>query len=66
MYIPIVDMAHTKKLTGNDRSLTSLLDRLNEADKETLIYEDYRDVLMFMLEKDCKLEQEAVSIVSAL
>ena len=44
-------MEHTKTLTVNDRKrLERLLDKL-ECDRE---------VIAFMLNKDCKLEQEAV------
>lgn len=54
-------MDRTVKLTANDRSrLQRLLELLNEQEKQGQLVEDYRDVICFMLEHNCKLEQEAV------
>ena len=55
--------SHTKELTQNDRKrIESLLKRLDDKDENGILDEDYRDVLRFMLDNNCKLEQEAVKI----
>lgn len=54
---------HTKELTQSDRKrVESLLKKLDSAyiDPTTDACADYRDVLRYMLENNCKLEQEAV------
>ena len=54
---------HTKKLTQSDRKrVESLLKKLDSvyADASMDAGADYRDVLRYMLENNCKLEQEAV------
>lgn len=51
----------TRPLTGTDRKrIQSLLDMQEKKLVQGTLQEDYRDVLRFMLEHDCKLEQEAV------
>lgn len=51
----------TKPLTKTDRKrLERLLRKLNEANKEDIFWFDYRDVLHYMLQNNCKLEQEAI------
>lgn len=51
-------------LTANDRKrLQALYDELQEKIAEGMATEDYRDTLTFMLEKNCKLEQEVVDVV---
>lgn len=53
----------TVPLTPNDRKrLHALYDELQEKAAEGKPMEDYRDTLAFMLEKDCKLEQETVNV----
>ena len=44
-------MEHTKKLTVNDRKRLEML--INKLEND-------REVVEFMLDNDCKLEQEAV------
>lgn len=57
----------SKTLTGKDRErIANLIKRIEsklEADSST---EDYRDVLCFMLENNCKLEQEAINLTKDL
>lgn len=54
----------TMPLTANDRKrLQALYDGLQEKIAVGTAVEDYRDTLTFMLEKDCKLEQEVVDVV---
>lgn len=54
-------IGQAKKLTGNDRKrIEKLLEKLEERARTNCLEEDYRDVLQFMLDHDCKLEQEAV------
>lgn len=55
--------AYTKKLTANDRSrLMKLQERdLGEA-CEVSEAGGVREVIRYMLENDCKLEQEAVNV----
>lgn len=51
----------TKRLTQNDRKrILSLLEKQKKAADRSEAAEDYSDVLRYMLEHDCKLEQEAV------
>ncbi|MCI8364186.1 MAG: hypothetical protein HFG34_04465 [Eubacterium sp.] len=53
----------TMPLTGNDRRrLQSLYDELTRQVAEGTAVEDYRDTLAYMLEQNCKLEQEVVEI----
>lgn len=50
-----------KLLTGNDRKrLVQLREELEGRGGQGTEAEDYRDVIDYMLEKNCKLEQEAV------
>lgn len=50
-----------KPLTGNDRKrLTQLKEEMNGRRSQGMEAEDYGDVIDFMLEHNCKLEQEAV------
>lgn len=50
-----------KPLTGNDRKrLTQLKEEMNGRRNRGMETEDYGDVIDFMLEHNCKLEQEAV------
>ena len=51
--------AQTKTLTQNDRKrIENLLDKLEEMCHKHELSEDYREVLVYMLENNCKLEQE--------
>lgn len=53
----------TVPLTPNDRKrLQTLYDELQQKAAEGKPMEDYRDTLAFMLERDCKLEQETVNV----
>lgn len=53
----------TVPLTSNDRKrLQALYNELQQKAAEGKPMEDYRDTLAFMLEKDCKLEQETVNV----
>lgn len=53
----------TVPLTPNDRKrLQTLYNELQQKAAEGKPMEDYRDTLAFMLEKDCKLEQETVNV----
>lgn len=53
----------TKPLTKNDRiRLRKLRDDLEDKKKKEELSEDYLDVIDCMLEKGCKLEQEAVRV----
>lgn len=57
----------TKPLTQTDRKrMESLLKKLDEKVEDggagEMMNEDYREVLLYMLENGCKLEQEAVSV----
>lgn len=55
-------MAQTKPLTQNDRKrMKQLLAKLDVMSGKSVLTEDYRDVLYFMLEHNCKLEQEVLS-----
>lgn len=55
--------AQTKALTQSDRKrIESLLAKLNDRLEGNMPGEDYREVLMYMLENNCKLEQEAVRL----
>lgn len=50
-----------KPLTENDRRrLVQLKEELDERRRRDEKTEDYRDVIDYMLEQDCKLEQEAI------
>lgn len=50
-----------KSLTGTDRRrLTQLKEEINGRRNQEMKLEDYGDVIDFMLEHNCKLEQEAV------
>lgn len=54
-------IAKTKRLTQEDRKrINKLLEKLCRINETDSLNEDYREVLDFMLENDCKLEQEAV------
>ena len=57
----------SKTLTGKDRErIENLIKRIEsklEADSST---EDYRDVLRFMLEHNCKLEQEVINLTKEM
>lgn len=56
-------MESTKELSMNDRRrLTQLREELERQEMAGILTEDYRSTLRFMLEKNCKLEQEAISI----
>ena len=51
----------TKKLTANDRKrIANLFAKQNETGESDFLTEDYREVLQYMLVRDCKLEQEIV------
>lgn len=51
--------SQTKTLTQTDKKrIESLLKKLDEKHKESI--DDYRSVLQYMLENNCKLEQEAL------
>lgn len=53
--------SQTKTLTQPDkRRIESLLKKLDDKHKESMTDGDYRDVLQYMLENNCKLEQEAL------
>lgn len=53
----------TKELSANDRKrIGQLTEELDRQDRAGILTEDYRSTLTFMLEKNCKLEQEAVTI----
>ncbi len=52
-----------KPLTGNDRKrLAQLKQELEGGRRQGVDEEDYRDVIDYMLEHNCKLEQEAISL----
>lgn len=52
-----------KPLTGNDRKrLAQLKQELEGGRRQGVDGEDYRDVIDYMLEHNCKLEQEAISL----
>lgn len=52
-----------KKLTANDKvRLKKLQVHLVEKEKAGREFEDYRSVIQYMLENDCKLEQEVLSM----
>ena len=54
-------------LTASDRKrLHALNDELQEKIADGTATEDYRDTLAFMLENDCKLEQEVVGVSQGL
>ena len=54
-----------KTLTKNDsKRLKKLLEKQEERFTLKAVAEDYRDVLKYMLDHNCKLEQEAISISS--
>ena len=54
--------SHVKTLTENDkRRMKQLLTKLDVMAEKDLLTEDYREVLHFMLDHNCKLEQEALS-----
>lgn len=42
------------------KRIESLLKKLDEMYKESITDDDYRNVLRYMLENNCKLEQEAL------
>lgn len=53
--------SQTKTLTQTDKKrIESLLKKLVEKHKESMTDDDYRNVLQYMLENNCKLEQEAL------
>ena len=57
----------TMPLTTSDRKrLHALYDELQEKIADGTATEDYGDTLAFMLEKDCKLEQEVVEVFTYL
>ena len=50
-----------KKLTENDRRrIVRLLNLLETGQSQRTVGEDYSETLRYMLEHDCKLEQEAL------
>ena len=52
--------AQTKTLTQNDRKrIENLLNKLEEMHIKNELSEDYREVLAYVLENNCKLEQES-------
>lgn len=54
----------TKPLTNHDRIRLERLEKELEQKSQTgTLTEDYRATIRFMLEKGCKLEQEAVKVV---
>ncbi len=54
----------TKPLTNHDRTRLERLEKELEQKSQTgTLTEDYRATIRFMLEKGCKLEQEAVKVV---
>lgn len=53
--------SQTKPLTENDKKrMKQLLAKLDGMAQKGVLTEDYREVLYFMLEHDCKLEQEVI------
>ena len=55
-------VSQTKPLTENDKKrMRQLLSKLDAMSENGVLTEDYRDVLHFMLEHNCKLEQEVLS-----
>ncbi len=57
----------SKTLTVKDRErIANLLKRLEGKIEEDSSIEDYRDVLRFMLDHNCKLEQEAINLTKDL
>jgi len=53
--------SQTKTLTQSDKKrIESLLKKLDDKFKQNAADEDYREVLQYMLENNCKLEQEAI------
>ena len=53
----------SKTLTVKDRErIANLLNRIESKTKEDSSIEDYSDVLHFMLDYNCKLEQEAINL----
>lgn len=53
--------SQTKTLTQTDKKrIESLLKKLDEKHRESITDDDYRNVLQYMLENNCKLEQEAL------
>ncbi|MCI7129153.1 MAG: DUF2220 domain-containing protein [Lachnospiraceae bacterium] len=51
--------SQTKPLTENDKKrMKQLLSKLDAMEEKGVLTEDYREVLYFMLEHNCKLEQE--------
>lgn len=53
--------SQTKSLTQSDKKrIESLLKKLDDKYKSSVADEDYREVLQYMLENNCKLEQEAL------
>lgn len=56
-----------KELTQKDRDrITNLLKRHKEKKEGTVLSEDYSEVLRFMLDNNCKLEQEAINLTKDL
>ena len=63
-----MDIAVLKKFRNNERKLTKndvkrindLIEKLNFLFEKGELQEDYRNVLNYMLENNCKLEQESV------
>lgn len=57
----------SKALTVKDRKrIANLLKRLEGKIEEDSSIEDYSDVLRFMLDHNCKLEQEAINLTKDL
>lgn len=55
--------SETKPLTGNDRKrLLQLKEGLEKRTQDGDVGENYVDVIEYMLEGNCKLEQEAVNV----
>lgn len=59
--VPGIEEQDRKPLSANDRKrLGQLKDMLRERELRGESFENYRDVIDFMLNMNCKLEQEAV------
>lgn len=55
-------ISQTKPLTENDKKrMKQLLSKLDVMSEKGVLTEDYREVLNYMLEHNCKLEQEVLS-----
>jgi len=55
-----------KPLTRSDKKrINQLLEKLSQKESKGECFEDYREVLRFMLKNDCKLEQESINEVKS-